>query len=209
MIKKFTVCTVPDPAQIQTAVNKMQEVLTGLETNRVPGGNTLSAEDLHAYVESLVRGQRPAFGETVAGSWSVAETDAQMPHDARVDFIFVPTYVAVATLGRYLCDYPEPASRIHGFLEAFKSGLEFCTHRNLCGAGYEADAGLLTSLKILNQGKIPELLAKHPEYCPKLKERIDTQVAALAKQAKVNLSGFDSEPWQALGTILEILIELL
>jgi hypothetical protein len=91
-----------------------------------------------------------------------------MPSDARVDFVFRPTYAAVATLSRTLCDYPVLAVRTPRFLLTLKQGMKFATYRGLAGHGYEADKGAIHALRILSLGKVPLLLQQHPELCPAL-----------------------------------------
>jgi hypothetical protein len=53
---------------------------------------------LRFYLKSIVDGQRgKLIGGTQPGSWCLGPDDL-MDSDARVDFIFKPTYLAVATL---------------------------------------------------------------------------------------------------------------
>ena len=125
--------------------------------------------------------------------------------DTRVDFIFVPTYAAVATLGWYLSEQPERAGRIEGLLGALQSGLHFSTHRGLYGSGYDADEGLLQALQILVRGKIPQLLQKNPGYCPKLKEMIEQRLADVRAQHARGPSEMSSQQWTALVELTDLL----
>ena len=125
--------------------------------------------ELIIYIESLVKGQRQSLGRTIAGSWGLVPNDEGMDSDARVEFIFKPTYIATATLTRFLLEFPLYASRINNYEKVLYEGMIFCTHRNLQGHGYEGYEGAINAFKILSFGKVPLFLLHHPDFCPKLK----------------------------------------
>ena len=90
---------------MQTIIGQMKAVLIALDAREIPGDGYTRA-DLFNYCKLLVVGQRRSLGRTKAGSWSVAPSDKGMDSDARVEFIFLPTYIAVATLSKVLRLYP-------------------------------------------------------------------------------------------------------
>ena len=175
MIKRFQHFDHVDIPTMQGLINAMMEVLELLDEGEIPNSD-YDIHDLENYLESLVKGQRGSLGRTKSGSWGVVPNDAGMDSDARVDFIFRPTYIAVATLGRALCEVPLLAIAIPGYAEALRSGMQFCSYRNLRGSGYEADEGAIDALRTLSLGKVPWLLHRNPEASPELKEAIE-QVA--------------------------------
>lgn len=148
----------------------MKEVLAALDTGEIPNQINYSEQNLMDYCKSLIKGQRGSLGQTKPGSWSVAPNDDEMPPDARVDFIFMPTYVAVASLSRVLHDFPWIAIQIPGFYRSLKRGLKFCTYRELRGHGYEAIDVMLDAIMILAIGKVPALLGVAPQLSPRLRK---------------------------------------
>lgn len=182
MIRKFVHLDQVDIPAMAALIDSMMELLEALDEGLIPDDSHYTSKDLAGYVESLVHGQRGSLGRTKPGSWGVIPDDAGMDSDARVDFIFRPTYIAVATLSRILCEYPMIALRIPGLLDALLTGMTFCSHRGLGGHGYETDAGAIDALLTLSLGKVPWLLARHPEACPPLKLAIDEVADDMARR---------------------------
>lgn len=177
MLKSFsralpaTHCSDPqrDPLiAYQELIDGMHQILSGLDSGEIPG-RSYTLEDLSGYVASLVSGQRGEIGKVVPGSWGVVEDGTGLDSEARVDFVFRPTYIAAATLARCLVDFPIVPLSIDGFLKSLRSGLVFCSHRRLQGHGFEADEGAIDALGILSLGKVPWLLERHPDFCPELR----------------------------------------
>lgn len=150
----------------------MLEILELLDDGSIPS-DAYTLGDLENYLRSLVTGQRGSLGRTIPGSWGVVPNDEGMGADARVDFIYQPTYIATATLSRALCEYPLTALSISGYAESLRSGMDFCSKRRLQGHGYGGDEGAIQALQILSMGKIPWLLTRHPNASPELKDAID------------------------------------
>ncbi len=170
---------VGDVAEIGTSglarlVAGMQAVLEGLEARRLPDDRDYTCDDLHAYLRSLVAGQRGELslgercGHVVAGSWGVNVDCDGMPGDCRVDFVFFPTYLAVATLSRCLLQFPLLAASVDGLVPALRSGLGFACGRQLYGHGYEADEERRRALNLLRMGWVPLLLWQNPDFCPEM-----------------------------------------
>jgi hypothetical protein len=128
---------------------------------------------LNIYIKSLVEGQRSSLGRTVEGSWGLVPNDEGIDSDGRVEFIFKPTYIATATLSRFLLEFPLYAFSIKNYKDALYKGMIFCTYRGLYGHGYDQEDGAIETLKILSMGKVPYLLKQHPDFCPELKKVID------------------------------------
>ena len=163
--------------------------------------------DLPGYLTSLVEGRRGSVGRTMPGSWAVVPDDDGMPSDARVEFIFTPTYIATATLTRCLCDFPLTAMAIPGYLEALHTGMVFCAARDLQGHGYDAIDGAIDSLGILSRGKVPWLLSRQPEFCPELKAAIDEAATYMARSlAKGTATGAWGEDYaDGFTSVIELL----
>lgn len=174
MKKELTFCVShDDSSEMGRIVAEMKEVLVALDTGEIPNQTNYTTQDLTGYCTSLIQGQRGSLGNrggrSAHGSWCVAPHN-EMPGDARVDFIHMPTYIAVATLSRVLMDFPWIAIQIPGFERSVKRGLQFCTYRKLHGAGYESIRGIFDAIEILALGKVPLLLEVAPQFSPPLRE---------------------------------------
>jgi hypothetical protein len=162
-LQQFRFSEHPDINEMFRLVSEMERALTDL------CDGSMSKDEIEAYCASLIAGQRLSIGRTIPDSWAVCPDDEGMEADARVDFIFFPTYYAVAFLSRVLFEFPEIAQRFDRFNESLKKGMIFATKRNLQGHGYDADDDFDRAVQILKRGKVPELLAARPELCPELK----------------------------------------
>lgn len=171
MFEPWSFSPTHDIKQMSSRVQAMKDVLSNIDGDTF--GSSKYTADLTLYCQSLIKGQRSSLGRTKAGSWSVAPSDEGMPTDARVDFIFTPTYVAVAILCRVLLDYPWIAIQIPGYYRSLRRGLNFCAHRQLAGSGYEAIQGMLDAFVVLAIGKVPVLLERVPRLSPQLAKIIN------------------------------------
>ena len=94
-----------------------------------------------------------------------------IPSDARVDFCYMPTYLATATLMKaYLTD---PESFTIKEISALSSGLKMSTARNLRGHGYEGLKGQIEALNIFMKAGLNEFLDLHADICPEFSEMIE------------------------------------
>ncbi len=184
MTKTFRISAPVSVKEMFQLIGDMREVLGALARREIPNAE-YTLDDLRGYCESLVKGQRGSLGRTKPDSWSVAENDDGMDSDCRVDFIFMPTYVAVATLARVRVDYPEIAAAIPGYDDSLRRGMVFATYRGLEGHGYDADRDMIKAVSILADGGVPEFLASHRQFCPallavlrQLKSRLTEAVAS-------------------------------
>jgi len=182
MIREFTYNRIANIAEMAARCTEMLEVLELLDEGSIGDGKAYSSEDLESYVRSLVTGQRESLGKTIPGSWSVAPNDDGMDSDARVDFIFVPTYIAIATLSRVVCEFPLLALAIPNYLEVLRKGMVFSSLRKLAGHGFEADLGAIEALRILSMGRVPWLLHRHSTFCPELRSVIDEVANGMAQR---------------------------
>lgn len=171
MIRAFQFLDSVDTKHMGKIVDDMFDLLVGLDKGLIPNKSDYSLGDLRTYLESLIKGQRKPMQSIKSGSWSVA-TDEGMPGDARVDFVFRPTYIATATLSRALCEYPLIALSLPLYRTALHKGMIFCTYRKLQGHGYDGDLGMIDAFTILSLGKVPWLLNRHPDFCSELRDII-------------------------------------
>jgi hypothetical protein len=93
----------------------------------------------------------------------VLDDPAVMPSDARVDFLYRPTYLAAAILISIAVRFPEIGEKAPA---AFASVLRACTGRGFHGHGYESEQGLVDALAIFLKAPIKRFLEKHADVCP-------------------------------------------
>lgn len=104
------------------------------------------------------------------GFWCIID-DEHMPSDARVDFIYYPTYYAtmIMMLG-YLMNIDE---KVLGFEETLKLGLNACTKRNLSGHGYESMDVKIEVLNLFIKAGLLEFLSLNYDFCRPFSKMID------------------------------------
>ena len=152
--------------------NELKSILESIDNETIFSENNYTQEEFSELLQSFIAKQRQSLGRTNPGSWSIVPNDDNMPSDARVEFIFQPTYLVTAILSRVKVDFPEIASPIIRYDFALKKGMHFCSYRKLSGHGYEVDQGAAEALTILSMGKVPLLLEKDKNYCPELRKAI-------------------------------------
>lgn len=171
MIREFKPCTKVDIDEMDRKVRELREVLEELAGGGIPGPD-YTVDDLERLCGSLVRGQRNDIPRLVPGSWCVAPSIEGMDSDARVEFVFFPTYLAVAILTRALREHPEFKERIPGYEKALKEGLGFSAMRGLMGQGYDANTEMREAVGILEMGQVDRYLEEEPRACPELRRML-------------------------------------
>ncbi len=107
----------------------------------------------------------------------VVEDPHDMPADARVDFLYRPTYLAAAIL--ISMEVSRPGLLSDPYAESFQGLLRACTGRNLMGHGYEAENGLVDSLGILLRSPLKAFLAQHSADHPEFAECVANAIEKL------------------------------
>ena len=88
-----------------------------------------------------------------------------VPSEARVDFVYTPTYIAAAIFMRELFNL-EKGSEESSYIGILEKALAFCLGRGLRGHGYEAEKGMLEAIDIFRKGGLKNFLATAPNICP-------------------------------------------
>ncbi len=148
-------------------IRKMEEIkgewLENLRVLRCSGGQRSEADEkeMEVFTRFLIGAQRNELGpRNHHGCWALPE-DVNIPSDARVDFIYMPTYIALAWLTLIKADYPHISESIDGFDRALSIGFNAATGRKLRGHGYEGDKEMVQAIEILSLGKVFSFIAKH------------------------------------------------
>src|SRR5690625_6845435 len=96
------------------------------------------------------------------GSWLIPE-DPGMPADARVDFAYFPTYIAVAWLILARQRHPDILQQERRLDRAIKRGLRFATGRRLMGHGYDESREQLAAVRVVAVGQGLRFMSVEPE----------------------------------------------
>ena len=101
--------------------------------------------------------------DKLEGFWAII-LDDYMPSDARIDFLYWPTYcITMAMMVGYMVNINK---EIDGFDDCFKLGLEACTKRSFRGYTYEAEKDKIKVLNMFIQSGLFEFLRENKELCP-------------------------------------------
>ncbi len=129
----------------------------------------------------------------VIGAWCIPE-EPRMPSDARVDFLYMPTYLAVSWLSLIKQRYPEIAELFPEFDEAFKKGLNFASNRYLQGHGYDAVRESLIAINYLAMGNTFEFVRNHPEYSVRFISAVKKAESIIVDRLQDNENWFGIDP---------------
>jgi hypothetical protein len=89
-----------------------------------------------------------------------------MPKDARVDFIWFPSYIAVSTMIQASQQMPDVIARIAGFEDSLRKGLAFVAHTRLSGHGYDEPIERCEAINLLFSAGVFDFIKEKPEFCP-------------------------------------------
>jgi len=196
MIKEFRITDEVDVRKMEETVNAMRDLLEKLVSGEIPNEDTYTHSDLKDFCTSLINGQRnDDIGLSKSGSWCVAPSAKDFPSDARVYFVFFPTYIAISILTRVFVDYPEIPEQIPNYKEVLRKGFKFATYRRLRGHGIGAELEMIETMEILSSGNVTKYLASNPDFCPEmlqiLKDIKEDLATALQKGVTVGPWGED------------------
>jgi len=119
------------------------------------------------------------------GGWCLPE-DPAMPGDARVDFLYMPSYIAVATLVLIRQRFPAVTARMPSLDGALRRGLDFCSGRNLGGHGYDADRERIEAIGYLARGGVFSWFAENTELSPRFHRALFRAAESLQNRLRNN-----------------------
>jgi hypothetical protein len=121
----------------------------------------------------------------IKGSWCLPD-DPHMPSDARVDFMYMPSYIAISWLSLIKQKIPTIAEEIANFESGLIAGLDFSAGRGLEGHGYERVQQLLEAVDILYTGKVFSMMTENPKLSLKFSRAMNKAKASIRKQLDEN-----------------------
>lgn len=141
--------------------------------------------------------------------WGLDQPE-NMPSDARVDFVYVPTYCLTASLIALIAQYPLLLEQNPVVLSTLKRGLYASSGRNFVGAGYDQIDGLLDTMEIFAHAPVSIFLKTHSDICPKFtalwrKYYLDLKDSLRTGKASVIPSEWSGVPVDYSAEILRII----
>lgn len=103
---------------------------------------------------------------------------ASMPADARVDYVYKPTYIGATIMMTAMNRFPA-LCKDKLFYESLRKVLSATTGRNFMGAGWDSYAGLIDTLQIFAQGDTFAFIEKHREINERFANLLDTSIQIL------------------------------
>lgn len=94
-----------------------------------------------------------------------------MPADARVDFVYRPTYLAATIMMTAYCRYNNLRTD-KTFTTILRKVLNACLGRGFLGAGYESTEGLLDTLHIFAEGDTMRFIENYSEVNEKFSKKL-------------------------------------
>lgn len=114
-----------------------------------------------------------------------------MPSDARVEFIYMPTYTLAAYLIHCKMILKDLFTKDEELEEGFKGILLASTGRNMTGHGYEELDGLVDALEIFLEAPLKAFLDKYGSQYPEFTKCVQKAIKTLYPIA----SGEAHSPW--------------
>lgn len=148
-----------DTKKMDEIVNKMRDDLHELTSG------TVSSQDAMEYARKLIHDAEPIERKPELVAWGVYDP-YRMPMDARVDFFYMPTYLAVSILANIMLYNPQEIAFIDKYEDTLKRGLLASCGRKFSGHGYESLKGLIDCMEIFVEAKIFLFVQRYPDLCP-------------------------------------------
>lgn len=124
---------------------------------------TIPEKEVMEYLMDLIQELKPVDTEQCKGMlFLMYDAPASMPADARVEYVYKPTYLAAAILMTAMNRYDRIASN-STMQKTTHDVLDAAMGRNFVGAGYDEYVGLMDTLRIFAQGDTVAFLKKFPE----------------------------------------------
>lgn len=119
------------------------------------------------------------------------EDPKTMPADARVDFVYRPTYIVSTILMTIAVRYPE-IWKENNFKSVLSKLLNACTGRSFLGAGYESVPGLLETLRIFAIGDTLKFVQKYSDVSEKFTAQLAKAITFLETEV---CTGKEKNAW--------------
>lgn len=152
----------------------------------------VSEEEVLEYLKAMVAALRNVEnGKCDDMLFLMFDEPNSMPADARVDFVYTPTYIAATIMMTAVYRYKK-IQMDEEINETLKKVLNATTGRKFLGAGYETNGGLMDTLELFALGDTYKFVEKFPE----LNERFTLHIVEAVTFLETSLcTGKVVEPW--------------
>lgn len=135
--------------------------------DEMTGGNVLQKEAVE-YVTNALSLARACHHDPKYWFWMYDEPE-KMPSDARVEYVYEPTYMMTGIVIYALTKY-EAVKNIPGIFEILEKVLNGSMGRQFCGSGYDRTEGFLKAMKIFAVANVRGFIQEYAEMYPEFTE---------------------------------------
>lgn len=154
---EFTTTPTPNTTVWYESNAKLEQNLEDLVSG------TVSEDDVRTYCLNMFKALRTVNNENCKEMlFLMYDNPSSMPADARVEFVYRPTYIA-ATIMMTAMNRFESLANDGTFRSNLYAILEAATGRNFLGAGYNDYVGLMNTLEIFATGDTMKFIRKYPD----------------------------------------------
>ncbi|MDR1540195.1 MAG: hypothetical protein LBU32_19780 [Clostridiales bacterium] len=116
-------------------------------------------------VKTYIYAARPLNHGTGMLFWGFGDPSA-MPSDARVDYFYFPSYIAVSFMARAKLEFGDKVANLPNFKSTLKKGMAGAASRSFLGHGYESYYGLLSCFEVFAIADMKRFVDLFPKICP-------------------------------------------
>lgn len=143
---------------------------------------TVSEDEVRTYCLDMFNALRTVNNENCKEMlFLMYDEPASMPADARVEFVYRPTYLAATIMMTAMNRFESLANDIT-FRSKLYAVLEAATARKFRGAGYDEYVGFMDTLEIFATGDIMDFLRKYPDINEHFVSEINDALGLLEKE---------------------------
>ena len=143
-------------------LNKERKIINDLQNTLTDIAVGMDREETERAVRNLLVGFKEY--DTIPDKKFYALFDPRkVPADARVDFVYTPTYLSCAIIICAVSEYDDLLED-EAIKETFYYGLNGCTGRKFLGAGYDDIDGFLDAMEIFAQCDVMSFIARFPDF---------------------------------------------
>ena len=170
---EFTITKEVNTAAWNASNDKLEQDLHEMTNSMNP------EEEVLEYLLDMMQELKPYDNENCNGMlFLMYDTPSSMPADARVEYVYKPTYLAATILMTAMNRYDGIAANDRIQNAAF-GVLNATMGRGFVGAGYDEYIGFINTLRIFAQGDIVAFLKKYPNINERFTHKIEDSLAFL------------------------------
>lgn len=156
-----------NPKQWRKENEWLMQQLIAVSTSDMPANEAAEyVKDVLGYIEEYKNPRKEVM------HFLMYDYPNTMPSDARVLYVYKPTYIITSIL-MTLAYRHEEVREIEGFDDMLRSLMTSCIGRKFLGSGYDQYDGFLEAMRIFATGDAVLFVQKYPEYNEKFTDQLD------------------------------------